>query len=215
MHTSAVLNAEESLKGQPLAPSFFLLLPLFSFGSVILSFPPPSFSPPCFKYTQTERPSATLAAKLTQLFSHSWFVTLMKQPAARLYQYHLADDAPEGVTSRFCTLLRLCPNVYKLPSVSVRVQAGSPASPHRSVCTTQKLDVSRCCFVFMGRLSYKSPLQKLSPRSLLSLRLFVVYPGFFFSFPLPWQRQCISFHNVWRVCFHAYFGSLLEGFACH
>lgn len=106
----------------------------------------------------------------------------MKQPAARLYQYHLADDAPEGVTSRFCTLLRLCPNVYKLPSVSVRVQAGSPASPHRSVCTTQKLDVSRCCFVFMGRLSYKSPLQKLSPRSLLSLRLFVVYPGFFFHF---------------------------------
>lgn len=45
MHTSAVLNAEESLKGQPLAPSFFLLLPLFSFGSVILSFPPFFFSP--------------------------------------------------------------------------------------------------------------------------------------------------------------------------
>lgn len=199
MHTSAVLNAEESLKGQPLAPSFFLLLPLFSFGSVILSFPPFFFSP--MFQIHTDRKTIRHTRCQTDSTVFTLFICHINETASRK-ALSISSRRWRSRRSHFKVLhpfkaLSKCLQTAKCVCAwqPARVQAGSPASPHRSVCTTQKLDVNRCCFVFMGRLSYKSPLQKLSPRSLLSLRLFVVYPGFFF-FHFLYHGKDSAFHFI-------------------
>lgn len=102
MHTSAVLNSQESLEGQLVylshahAVSLSLYLLLFPFSSVFFS-PSSCISNThtCSqtRFTQRERASATVAAKLTQHFSHNSFVTVMKQPwlSPDLHQYNLSN----------------------------------------------------------------------------------------------------------------------------
>lgn len=178
MHTSAVLNTQESLEWQSVSFSVSLSC------SVFLSFPFPyiffflvgAFLTLILYLKHTEGTSFGRTARqtdstlFTQFICHSNEATVDLTRSSSISPLK-RSSGPKGAASKSLLLSTLCPNFYKLPCVPVCLFVwylhwcqqvhlwiqipwfawAHPQQSTRQECLqSPKQDMNRCCFIFTG-----------------------------------------------------------------